>query len=77
MGRECLEIYDMISNFERMSTVRHLLGEISEKLGALDEARHYFEGNLAYYTHSGNQKQAEYYLSRLAAVGQAVESLQN
>jgi tetratricopeptide (TPR) repeat protein len=76
VGRECLDIYNMISNFERMASVRHLLGEISEKLGSLDEARQYFERNLAYYTHIGNQAQIEYFKTRMEAVGATVGSLQ-
>jgi hypothetical protein len=63
------EIYKQIVNPERSYLNRHILGEASQKMGAIAQARDYFEANLAYSIHIGDTAIQTYYHQRLAALG--------
>jgi predicted ATPase/DNA-binding SARP family transcriptional activator len=69
LGSQSLEIFDQMSNYERMLDVRYIMGEITEEWGRLDEARSYFEANCAYFAHRGVNQRVKYYRERLASLG--------
>ena len=69
LGCQSEEIYKLIVNPERMFLNRHILGEASEKMGAVEEARRFFEANLAFSADVGDTYMQDYYRTRLAALG--------
>jgi hypothetical protein len=69
LGCQSEDIYKQIVNPERSYLNRHILGEASQKTGALAQAREYFEANLAYSIHIGDTAIQTYYRQRLAALG--------
>jgi predicted ATPase/DNA-binding SARP family transcriptional activator len=71
LGRQCLEIYQQMDNFERLLDVRHVLGDISAKRGEVDEARAYFTANLAYSTQAGDEWRQSMYREWLAQLTSA------
>ena len=62
------EIYQHILNPERSLLNRHILGEASQKMGDLAQAREYFAANLAYSIHIGDEPRQTCYRQRLAAL---------
>jgi hypothetical protein len=69
LGCQSEEIYKQIVNPERSYLNRHILGEASQKMGALAQARQYFEANLAYSIYIGDTAIQTYYRQRLSALG--------
>jgi len=63
------EIYEQIDNPERTFLNRHILGEASEKMGAVEQARHFFEANLAFSTVVGDISRQTFYRGRLETLG--------
>jgi predicted ATPase/DNA-binding SARP family transcriptional activator len=69
LGCQSEEIYQHIVNPERSYLNRHILGEACQKMGALAQARQYFEANLAYALHIGDTAIQTYYRQRLETLG--------
>jgi hypothetical protein len=68
LSRQSFEVFEQMNNPERLLLNRHILGEACEALGELEEARRYFEANLAYLAQGGNERYQQYYRDRLAAL---------
>lgn len=69
LGRQSLEIFEQMNNQERLLFNRNIMGEIATKIGALEEARDYFEANLVYLSQVGDEASQTYCRERLAALG--------
>ncbi|MGE5222504.1 MAG: adenylate/guanylate cyclase domain-containing protein, partial [Omnitrophica WOR_2 bacterium] len=54
LGYESFKIYDQMNSAERVQDLRLRLGEIADKLGRIEDARTFFEANLAYYIKIGD-----------------------
>ena len=67
-GEQWLTRNTRIVNPERSYLNRHILGEASQKMGALARAREYFEANLAYSIHIGDTAIQAYYRKRLESL---------
>ena len=73
MGREILEIYTQMENYERLVPVHHLLAEIVEILGNIREARELYQANLAHYTQCGDENLQKFYRERIARLAPAAK----
>jgi hypothetical protein len=63
-----LEIFVQLENYQRIVLIRQMLGEVAIELERKGDARHYFEANLDYLTHSGDINGQAYYRARLASL---------
>ena len=63
---QSLDTYCRMGDAWRVVSTRHMLAEIAEGLGRLDEARRHLEANLAHFTQMGAGPQRDDYRERLA-----------
>jgi hypothetical protein len=76
LGRQSLEIFDQMNDQERMLLNRNILGDVAVVMGALEEARSYFEANLSYLSQVGDEPYQKYLRERLAALGEKRPSIE-
>jgi hypothetical protein len=68
LGCQSEEIYQNLVNPERMFLNRQILGEASQQIGAVAEARRFFEANLAFSTEMGDASNQAFYRARLESL---------
>jgi predicted ATPase/DNA-binding SARP family transcriptional activator len=65
LGQESLAIFERLGNLARTPELRHILGEIAAEQNRPEQARLYFETNLAFFTRVGDEGRIRYYTERL------------
>jgi len=68
LALQAQEIYELMNNQERLILNQRILGQITEDLGAVEEARRYYMANLTFLTQVGDDVGLREFRNRIAAL---------
>lgn len=68
LALQAQEIYELLNNQDRLMLNQEILGEITQAMGAVEEARRYYEANLTFMTQVGDDVGQRDYRDRIAAL---------